>query len=198
MSLGTWRRLWRRRWRRLLVSIVLFIRNFFEIDMMIRWWRGRPAVRSGPFVGLGLRIEFHVGDRRWRWRRLLMSIVLFIRNFFEIDMMIRWWRRRPAIRSGPFIWVGLGIELDVRCWWWRRWSAVGSRTFIRIWFRVEFDMSYGWWGRRRLLVSFVFWVSDNFEIDVVVWWWRRWPAVGSRTFIGSWFGVKFDPGHWGR
>ena len=101
----------------------------------------------------------------------MMPIVLFIRNFFEIDMMIRWWRRRPAIRSGPFIWVGLGIELDVRCWWWRRWSAVGSRTFIRIWFRVEFDMSYGWWGRRRLLVSFVFWVSDNFEIDMVIWWW---------------------------
>ena len=79
-----------------MMTIMFRVSDDFEVTMMVWWGRRGSTTVSRTFVRIGIGIKLYMFLRRWRWRRLVMTVVLWVCNKLEVSVMLRWGRRSAA------------------------------------------------------------------------------------------------------
>lgn len=74
-----------------MVTLVVRIRQDLEVNVPFWWRRRRTAFRLGSRLWIRIRIEFDIRHRRRRRRRIVVSLVLWISNYFEVNVILRGW-----------------------------------------------------------------------------------------------------------
>ena len=74
-----------------MVTLMVRIRQNLEINVPFWRRRRRTAFCLGPSLWIRLRIELDIRRRRRGWRRIVVSLVLWISDDFEVNMILRGW-----------------------------------------------------------------------------------------------------------